>query len=117
MNIEEIREYCLEKKGVEEGFPFGSDTLVFKVAGKMFLLMSLSEMPPQFNAKCDPAQAIELREKYSFIIPGYHMNKNHWNTIVCRPPCSRQLAFKCIDQSYDLVVAALPRKKREALKL
>jgi predicted DNA-binding protein (MmcQ/YjbR family) len=117
MNIEEIREYCLKKKGVEEGFPFDSDTLVFKVAGKMFLLMSLTEVPLQFNVKCDPAHAIGLREKYSFITPGFHMNKAHWNSIVCQPPCSRQLAFQCIDHSYELVVAALPRKKREGLNL
>lgn len=82
MNIETLREYCLLKKGVSEGFPFGETTLVFKVMNKIFLLVSLDASPLQFNAKCDPDKAIELREQYDAIKPGYHMNKKHWNTVV-----------------------------------
>ena len=100
MNIEELREHCLSKKSVEEGFPFGNDTLVFKVAGKLFLLASLESNPLQFNAKCDPDKAIALREKYSSVLPGYHMNKAHWNTIVCDGSLPKKLIFDCIDQSY-----------------
>lgn len=77
MDIETLREYCLSKKAVEEGFPFGEDALVFKVAGKIFLLVGLNNNPLQFNAKCDPEKALELREQYDAIQPGYHMNKKH----------------------------------------
>jgi predicted DNA-binding protein (MmcQ/YjbR family) len=82
MNIETLREYCLSKAGVEETLPFGPDTLVFKVNGKLFLLAGLDEEPLSFNVKCDPDKAIELREEYTCVLPGYHMNKKHWNTIV-----------------------------------
>lgn len=82
MNIEQLREYCLTKPGAEESFPFGEDTLVFKVNGKIFLLTSLGSAPLQFNAKCEPEKIIELRESYSCILPGYHMNKKHWNTVI-----------------------------------
>ena len=82
MNIETLREYCLEKKGVTETFPFDSETLVFKVMDKMYALVSLERRPPQINLKCDPEWAVELRETYDgVIIPGYHMNKKHWNTV------------------------------------
>jgi predicted DNA-binding protein (MmcQ/YjbR family) len=112
MNSEEIREHCLRKKAVEEGFPFDNNTLVFKVAGKIFLLMGLDSDPLQFNAKCEPAKAIELREKYSCVIPGYHMNKQHWNSIICDGTASKKLIFQWIDDSYDLIVASLPKKTR-----
>jgi predicted DNA-binding protein (MmcQ/YjbR family) len=115
MNTEEIRTYCLAKKGVEEGFPFDEVTLVFKVCGKMFLLLSLDSEPLQFNAKCEPSNAEELREQYSWIQPGYHMNKKHWNTISCEPKASRKLIFKLIDDSYHLVVKSLPRKLQQQL--
>jgi len=82
MNVEEIREYALSLDDVQEGFPFGTDTLVFKSAGKMFLLVALSAVPLRFNVKCDPDKAVELRERYSCVLPGYHMNKANWNTIV-----------------------------------
>lgn len=112
MHVEEIREYCLRKKATEESFPFDSNTLVFKVANKIFLLLSLESNPIQFNAKCDPDKAIELREKHSSIIPGYHMNKQHWNTIICDQTLSSKLIFNCIDDSYALIVNSLPKKIR-----
>jgi len=114
MSIEEIREYCLLKKGVEEGFPFDNETLVFKVAGKLFLLTGLNSKPVQFNVKCEPQKAIELREKYNYVLPGYHMNKQHWNTIVCEGNSSKKLIFSWIDDSYNLIVQSLPKKQREA---
>jgi predicted DNA-binding protein (MmcQ/YjbR family) len=115
MDIEALRNYCLAKKGVEETFPFGETTLVFKVAGKMFLLTSLYESPLQFNAKCDPGRAIELREQYDAIQPGYHMNKQHWNTIVADGRIPVKLLHRLIDDSYILVVQSLPKKLREQL--
>jgi predicted DNA-binding protein (MmcQ/YjbR family) len=112
MNIEEIREHCMKKKGVTESFPFDEDTLVFKVMGKMFLLTSLSD-PGSFNVKCDPEKAIELREKYDCVLPGYHMNKKMWNTIVIDGTVSKSLLKEWIDDSYRLVVEKLPKKLRE----
>ncbi len=82
MNVEEIRTYCLAKPDVEECFPFDEETLVFKANGKMFLLVGLTDQPLRFNAKCDPERAVELREQYDCIIPGYHMSKIHWNTVI-----------------------------------
>ena len=116
MNAEEIREYCLNKKDVKESLPFNESTLVFKVGGKMFLLLDINSNPPEFNVKCDPGKAIELREKYDFIAPGYHMNKTHWNTVSCLPSCSRRLILEQIDHSYSLVVEGLPARVRSALK-
>lgn len=103
MNIEELRAYALGKDGVEEGFPFGEDTLVFKVGGKMFLLTGLSAVPLEFNVKCDPDKAIALREQYDCVQPGYHMNKKHWNTVVVDGTLSNRLLKQMIDESYDLV--------------
>ena len=82
MNIEILREYCLSKPGAEETLPFGPDTLVFKTGGKVFLLVGLDEERLSFNVKCDPDKAIELREEFPCVLPGYHMNKKHWNTII-----------------------------------
>ena len=115
MNIEEIREHCLSKKFVEEGFPFDQDTLVFKVRGKMFLLISLSESN-RFNAKCDPERCIELREKYSGIIPGWHMNKTMWNTVFVDGALPKKLIIKLIDHSYNEVVKGLPKKIQALFK-
>jgi predicted DNA-binding protein (MmcQ/YjbR family) len=115
MHIEELREYCLKKKAVAESFPFGDQTLVFKVAGKMFLLASLEANPIQFNAKCNPAKAIDLRERYSCVIPGYHMNKAHWNTIVCDGSVSKKIIFSWIDDSYQLIVDSLPKKVKDEI--
>lgn len=104
MNAEELREYVLQKPSVTEGFPFGEDTLVFKVNGKVFLLVALDESPMQFNVKCDPEKAIELREEFpENILPGYHMNKKHWNTIISDGKLSRKLMTEMVDDSYKLV--------------
>jgi len=115
MNIETLREYCLSKKGATESFPFGETTLVFKVMNKMFLLVSLNASPLQFNAKCDPDKAIELREQYDAVKPGYHMNKKHWNTIIMDGSLSNALSKEIIDDSYNLIVQSLPKKEREDL--
>jgi len=103
MNIEELREYCLSKPGAEECFPFGEETLVFKVNGKIFLLTSLVKQPLQFNVKCDPERAIELREEHSCILPGYHMNKKYWNTIIVDGTLNRDSLQELISHSYELV--------------
>src|SRR6476646_7930754 len=115
MNIETLREYCLSKKAVTEDFPFGEDTLVFRVINKIFLLVSLSSNPLQFNDKCDPDKAIELREQYDAVKPGYHMNKKHWNTIIMDGSLSNALSKEIIDDSYNLIVQSLPKKEREDL--
>ena len=104
MDAEQIREYVLNKPHVTEGFPFGEDTLVFKVKNKMFLLLALDETPLQFNVKCDPDEALALREEYpDTILPGYHMNKKHWNTIIVDGRLSAKELFAMIDKSYKLV--------------
>lgn len=110
MNIEEVRDYALSLNEVEESFPFGEDTLVFKTINKIFLLVSLSAFPLQFNVKCDPEKAVELRENYSTIIPGYHMNKKHWNTVIIDGSLSRNQLKDFIKDSYYLV-AGKARKK------
>ena len=117
MIAEEIREYCLAKKGVTEGFPFNETTLVFKVGGKMFLLMALDTQPLVFSAKNKEDYNQELREKYYQISGAYHMNKTHWNSVVCEGLKS-DLIKKLIDDSYDLVFESLTKKvKEEVLNL
>lgn len=116
MDIELLREYCLSKKGVEEGFPFDNETLVFKVMGKIFLLTGITSQPLRFNVKCDPEKAIELREKYSCVLPGYHMNKQHWNTIICDGTANQRLLKQWIDHSYELIAASLPKKTKAELE-
>jgi len=113
MNIEQIREHCLKKKGVTEEFPFDEETLVFKVAGKIFLLASLEAIPLQINIKCDPEKAIELREEYDSVLPGYHMNKKHWNTIIIDGTVPTSNLFEWIDDSYSLVIAGLKKSERK----
>ena len=103
MNVESIRGYCLSLKAVEETFPFGDDVIVFKVNNKIFLLLPLDSAEVRFNVKCDPAYAVELREEYSCIQPGYHMNKKHWNTITVDGSISNKLLIQFIDDSYKLV--------------
>lgn len=114
MNIEELREYCLQKPGATEGLPFGEDTLVFKVGEKIFLLTSL-DTGNRFNAKCDPERAIELREQFDEIIPGYHMNKKHWNTVYMNGQLTRKQLNELIDHSYELVLSSLPKKLQEEI--
>jgi len=116
MNIEEFRAYCLLKEAVTETFPFDEQTLVFKVEGKMFALCALERFPPQVNLKCDPEKAIQLREDHDgTIIPGYHMNKKHWNTLLIEQ-IPATLITSLTDHSYDLVVSKLPKNVREQLK-
>lgn len=116
MNIEQIREYCFKKKGVTEEFPFDVNTLVFKVMGKMFLLASLDVIPLQINLKCDPEKAIELREEFEAVQPGYHMNKKHWNTIIIDSSIPARKIFEWIDDSYYLVVSGLQKTDKERLR-
>lgn len=114
MHIEALREYCINKKGVTESFPFDQNTLVFKVGGKMFLLIDLSN-PIDFNAKCDPERAIALREEYDEIVPGYHMNKVHWNTVKMNGRLAIKQLQDLIDHSYDLVYAGLSKTVKEQI--
>jgi len=114
MNIEELREYCLQKQGASEGLPFGDETLVFKVGEKIFLLTSLVT-GNRFNAKCDPERAIELREQHEEITPGFHMNKKHWNTVFMDGRLTRKQLNELIDHSYDLVFISLPKKLQEEI--
>lgn len=111
MNIEEFRAYCLQKKGTAESLPFGDDTLVFKVMGKIFALADIA-LFESINLKCAPEQAVLLREQYKAVRPGYHMNKRHWNTILMDNAIPDQLLQEWIDHSYDLVVQKLPKKMR-----
>ena len=112
MNIEDIRTYCLSKPPVTESFPFDNETLVFKVGSKMFALLSLESVPLRINLKCNPEKAEKLREEFSQISPGYHMNKKHWNTIVIDGMLSPDFIKEQIDHSYTLVINSLTKKER-----
>ncbi|MFZ4785270.1 MAG: MmcQ/YjbR family DNA-binding protein [Flavobacteriales bacterium] len=115
IDIEFYREYCLRKMGVTEDTPFDDDVLVFKVGGKIFLLCSISQFS-YVNMKCDPEYAVDLRERFGGITPGYHMNKKHWNSVATDGSVPADLFFKLIDQSYDLIVNSLPKKVQAELK-
>ncbi len=115
MNAEEIRHYCLGKPQVSESFPFDNDTLVFKVLNKMFVLVNL-DCRLSINLKCDPEKALELREHYLAVLPGYHMNKRLWNTVLLNGTLDNDLVKSWIDDSYNLVVAKLPKKEQEKLR-
>ena len=112
MDLAKFREYCLGKPRATEGTPFGPDTLVFKVGGKIFAITSLDEIPARANLKCDPDLALELRDRYEQVRPGYHMNKKHWNTVEIESGIPDGELKKMIDHSYELVVASLPKVKR-----
>lgn len=114
MNIEELRAYCLSKKGVTEDLPFGPDTLVFKVMDKIFLLTGMGN-PLQFNVKCDPEKAIAWRDEYTCVKPGYHMNKKHWNTVTIDGSVSKKIVCEWINHSYEQVVSGLPKSKQNEL--
>jgi predicted DNA-binding protein (MmcQ/YjbR family) len=109
MDLAEFREYCLTKPGAREGTPFGPDVLVFKVGGKMFALAALDEVPTTVNLKCDPDLALDLRDRYDQVRPGYHMNKKHWNTVEIESGIPAVELRKMIDHSYDLVMRSLPK--------
>lgn len=116
MHVDEFREYCLSKPGTEDGFPFDESTLVFKVMGKMFALTSLNAEEFRVNLKCDPDRAIELRESYEDIIPGYHMSKKHWNTVILEDSqLDETFIIELIDHSYDMVVKGMSKKLKEEL--
>ncbi|CAN5163282.1 MmcQ/YjbR family DNA-binding protein [soil metagenome] len=117
MNLQELREYCLSKQGVEETTPFGPDTLVYKVIGKVFLLTSFDSNPLQFNVKCNPEHAIELRERYDCVLPGFHMNKKHWNTILVNGNAPNKLIKEWIDDSYQLVMNGFSKKEKELFEI
>jgi predicted DNA-binding protein (MmcQ/YjbR family) len=112
MNIETLQEYCLSKPDAEETLPFGPDTLVYKVNGKIFLLVGLESDPLQFNVKCDPDKVQELREEFPCVLPGYHMNKKHWNTIVVDGSVSNAQLKEWIDWSYELVKGKPKARKK-----
>lgn len=115
MNLEDLRDYCLQKPGTTEGLPFGDDTLVFKVGGKMFLLAGISA-GNSFNVKCDPELAIELRERYTEVRPGYHMNKKMWNTVLMDGSLTNKQLIGMIDHSYELVLCGLPKKTQDEIR-
>lgn len=114
MDIESYRNYCIGKKGVTESFPFDNKTLVFKVGGKMFALADIEEFNG-INLKCDPERAVQLRESYTGIEPGYHMSKVHWNTVRPNMDVDDRLIYELIDESYNLIVGSLPLKVRHGL--
>jgi len=117
MDIETFRNYCLDKKGVTEEMPFGPDNLVFKLMGKMFALAGLDEVPLRVNLKCDPERVITLREEYpANILPGYHMNKKHWNTVVLDGHLPNSFIFELVDHSYEMVLLGLPKKLQKDLE-
>jgi predicted DNA-binding protein (MmcQ/YjbR family) len=114
MKFEAFVEYCLKKKSVNDEFPFGPNVLVFKVKGKMFALADV-DIFESINLKCDPERAIELREQFPGIIPGYHMSKKHWNTVLCDGSVNDKLMYELIDHSYELIVKSLSKKDQEGL--
>ena len=111
MDLAEFRDYCLIKPGASEETPFGPDVLVFKVGGKMFALATLDEVPTRVNLKCDPDLALELRDRYDQVTPGYHMNKRHWNSVEIAGGIPDAALRKMIDHSYDLVARSLPKPR------
>jgi predicted DNA-binding protein (MmcQ/YjbR family) len=114
MDIEKLRDYCLNKKAVSEEFPFDSQTLVFKLAGKIFLLTGIENFS-DVNVKCDPEKAIELRELYTDVIPGYHMNKKHWNTLKMNGVLTDKFILEQVDHSYVLILNSLPLKIKKEI--
>ncbi|HSL90336.1 MAG TPA: MmcQ/YjbR family DNA-binding protein [Ignavibacteriaceae bacterium] len=117
MNIESISEYCRKKKGVTEDFPFDEDTLAIRVMNKIFLLASLEKIPLQINLKCEPEYAVELRERYDAVQPGFHMNKSHWNTVILDGTIPVIELKEMIDQSYEQVVKGLKKADKEKLTM
>jgi len=112
MDLAEFREYCLTKPGASEGTPFGPDILVFKIGGKMFALAALDEVPTTVNLKCDPDLALDLRDRYEQVRPGYHMNKKHWNTVEIEGGIPAGELRRMIDHSFELVMKSLPKAAR-----
>ena len=115
MDAAELQSWCVQQAGAIEDFPFGPETSVFKVAGKMFALSALDHTPLKVSVKCEPELAVALRDSYPAIRPGYHLNKRHWNTITLDGSLPDQLVRDLIEDSYDLVVSALPKRVQEQL--
>ena len=115
MHVDSFRDYCLGKTGATEDMPFGPEHLVFKVGGKMFALLGFDDVPPTANLKCEPDLALELRDRFEQVRPGYHMNKKHWNTVELGTGIPETEVRQMIDHSYELGVRSLPRKTRERL--
>jgi predicted DNA-binding protein (MmcQ/YjbR family) len=114
MNLADFCAHCLSLPDVEETTPFGPEAIVYKVGGKMFALAMADEVPTRVNLKCDPERALELRDRFEDITPGYHMNKRHWNTLNLGGRLSIVLIRELIEHSYELVVASLPKKTKQA---
>ena len=112
---DELRTHCLSFLGTQETFPFGPETSVFKVAGKIFALSRLAERPLRVSLKCEPALAEELRRSHAAVIPGYHLNKRHWNTVTIDGSLTGSMIADMVEDSYDLVVSKLPRARQRAL--
>ena len=115
MDLPDAVAHCLSKPGAEETTPFGPEALVYKVCGKLFAIAIPDDVPPRLNLKCDPDRALELRDEHPAVLPGYHMNKKHWNTLVLDGSLPSALVRELIDHSYALVVAGLPAKERARL--
>ena len=116
MNLDFIRNYCLKKNGrVTQEFPFDDEVLVFKVIGKAFLLTNITKLPLSINLKCEPEHALELRERYEAVMPGYHMNKKHWNTVTIDGTIPPREVLRMIDHSYEQVVKGLKKSERERI--
>jgi predicted DNA-binding protein (MmcQ/YjbR family) len=115
MDAVQLRNYCLSFRGSAETFPFGSETSVFKVAGKIFAIAPLGRQPLEVSVKCEPVLAAQLREAHPSVRPGYHLNKRHWNTVTVDGSLSDQMLEDLIEDSYDLVVSRLPQARRRAL--
>lgn len=115
MHVDEVRELLLAMPGCSEETPFGPDTLVYKVGGKMFASIAIDEVPPFMNLKCDPDRALRLRDRYAGVLPGYHMNKKHWNSIVLDGELSAAIVAELVDHSWELVLAGLPKALREEI--
>lgn len=115
MHLDALRDHCLAKPGTTEDLPFGPNVLVFRVAGKMFALVNLDGPPFSVNLKCDPERALLLREQYDGVTPGYHMNKQHWNTVDLAEDVPGDEIRGLVDHSYDLIVASLPKRERDRL--
>lgn len=116
MHLDEILQFCLQLKGTTEHFPFDQKTLVFKVMGKMYALIDV-EKPDSMNLKCDPERAIELRERYACVLPGWHMSKKHWNTVLLNNELNTSELQELIVHSYELVVSSLPKKLQHELSI
>lgn len=116
MQLETLKAYCIGKQAATSDFPFGPETQVYRVMGKIFALVALTNTPLSINLKCDPTLAEILRQTYPAVIPGYHMNKRHWNTVILDGSIPEAEVYEMIDQSYELIVKSLPRTQREQLK-